>query len=96
MFVVKTPRGLEYTAANLIKEKNEKAEIEIRPGGYLGLLVVKGVKKEDLEKIPEIERIIPVIAECKTNLEDIISKAEEIIEKIARWIVYGELQGTVG
>ncbi len=85
LLVVKTPRGLEYVAAGAIRDRCGDVDIEIRPSGYLGLLIVKGVNKEDLLDIPEIERIIPVLEECKADLNEIVSKAENIVEKIGKF-----------
>ncbi len=80
MFLAKTPRGMEYVAADHVRDKNPTAEISVRPGGFLGLLLVNGVEKEDLLDIPEIERIIPISIVCNADLEEIVSKAGEIVE----------------
>jgi len=80
LFIAKTPRGMEYVAADHVREKNPAAEVSVRPGGFLGLVLVNGVEKEDLLEIPEIERIIPISIVCNADLEEIVSKAEEIVK----------------
>ncbi len=82
MFLVKTQRGMEYIAASHIKDVLGDVKIEIRPQGYLGLLLVYTDSREGLEKIPEIETIIPVIVECEAKLNEILSKAEVIAEAL--------------
>lgn len=82
MFLVKTQRGMEYIAASHIKDTLGDVKIEIRPQGYLGLLLVYTDSREELEQIPEIETIIPVIAECEAKLDEILSRAEVIAEAL--------------
>ncbi|MHC1635438.1 MAG: THUMP domain-containing protein, partial [Candidatus Methanospirareceae archaeon] len=79
MIVVKTERGMEYVAANLIRERC-KAEIEVRPGGYMGLLLVYHDDPEEIRDIPEIDRIIPVRVTCKSDVEEIVGRAEELVK----------------
>ncbi len=84
MLLIKTQRGMEYVAASYIKDALKDVEIEIRPSGYLGLLVVHcdvGLK-EKIEEIPEVETIVPVKVECEANLSEILSKAEMIAEEL--------------
>jgi tRNA acetyltransferase TAN1 len=78
LFVAKTSVGMEYIAANHVKEKAPDAEVSVRPGGFMGLLLVSNVDREDLLDVPEIERVIPVSIVCNANLNEIVSKAEEI------------------
>lgn len=82
MFLVKTQRGMEYIAASHIRDAIGDVRIEIRPQGYLGLLLVYTDSKEALEQIPEIETIIPVLVECEAKLEEILSKADMIAEAL--------------
>lgn len=84
MFLIKTQRELEYVAASHIKDAIGDVRIEVRPSGYLGLLIVHADEslKERLEEIPEIETIIPVLTECESDLKEIVSKADIIAEKI--------------
>ncbi len=80
MLLLKTQRGMEYVVASLIREKfgDEGVEIEIRPNGFLGIVIVSGVEKEDVEDIPEIETILPVLLTCKADLDEIVSCADRI------------------
>ncbi|MET1124200.1 MAG: SPOUT family RNA methylase [Archaeoglobaceae archaeon] len=74
---------MEYVAASYIKEKFPGVEVEVRPNGFLGLLVVHGdLKEEDLEDVPEIESVIPVAVQCKAELSEILSHAEQIAELV--------------
>ncbi len=81
MILVKTLRGMEYVAASYIKEKLN-AEVEVRPKGYLGLVIVHSDEIEKLGDIPEIETVIPISIECKADLNEILSYAEEISKMI--------------
>ena len=69
--IAKTRRGAEYIAKAAVKERYPEAEVTARPGGHLGLLIIKGVEKECVEEIPEIERAVKVLAECRAELEEI-------------------------
>uniref|UniRef100_A0A7C2NAC5 THUMP domain-containing protein n=1 Tax=Archaeoglobus fulgidus TaxID=2234 RepID=A0A7C2NAC5_ARCFL len=84
MLLIKTQRGMEYVAASHIKDAIGDVEIDIRPSGFLGLLLVRCDEslKEKLEEIPEIETIIPVLTECEAKLDEIILRAEMVAEKI--------------
>lgn len=85
MLLVKTQRGMEYVAASHIKEILDDVKLEVRPSGYLGLIIVhcNADLKEEIEKIPEIETIIPIVIECKAELEEILSKADKIAEELS-------------
>lgn len=81
MLLVKTQRGMEYVAASHIKERLD-AEVEVRPGGFLGLLVVHSDEAERIDDIPEIETIIPIQVECVADLNEILNHAKLIAEMI--------------
>ena len=70
MLLVKTQRGMEYIVANRIKEKLPDVKIDVRPEGYLGLLIVYTDEKEAIEDIPEIERILPIYIILSTPIKD--------------------------
>ena len=81
MIIAKTQRGLEYVAASHIRDAlAEDVKIEVRPAGYLGLIIVHSDQIEKLREVPEIERAIPVITVCKADPDEIASKAEEIVK----------------
>ncbi len=82
LMLVKTKREFEYVVESIIKEKFPHAEVLARPSGYLGLAFVEGVSKEELEEIPEIERVIPIYAKCKANLEEIVKSCEEVAKQV--------------
>ncbi len=78
-FLVKTQRELENVAASRIEEEAGDVETEPRPHGYLGLVLVRGdVSKEDLERIPEVERAIPIERECRADPDEIAEVAAEL------------------
>jgi len=78
-FLVKTQRGLEDVAASILEEEFD-VETRVRPGGYLGLVIVEGdVGKEDLEGVPEVERAVPVEAECDADPEEIAETAADLV-----------------
>ncbi|WP_457548504.1 SPOUT family RNA methylase [Archaeoglobus sp.] len=79
MLLVKTIRGMEYVAADHIRERLGDVKIEVRPSGYLGLIIVHSGEIEKIKDIPEIETIIPIKIVCKADVDEIVSKAEEIV-----------------
>ncbi|ADP78020.1 THUMP domain protein [Methanothermus fervidus DSM 2088] len=83
-FLITTPRGLEGTAANYIKEKIKDADVWITPMGYAGLVLVKTKEncEKQLKEIPEVERVIPVMFEVPAKLDEILSTAKNISKHI--------------
>lgn len=82
LYLVKTKKEFEYIAESIIKENFPQAKIVSRPHGYLGLLLVENGSEEKLEEIPEIERVIPIYAKCKANIEEIAKACEEVAKKV--------------
>jgi len=80
--LVKTKKEFEYIVESIIKEEFPEAKVIARPHGYLGLLLVENVSKQKLEEIPEIERVIPIYAKCKANLDEIAKACEETAKKV--------------
>ncbi len=80
MLLVKTLRGMEYVAGDLIRERLGDVKLEIRPHGYLGLIIVHSDDLDKIRDIPEIETIIPIGIVCKADVDEIVSKADEIVE----------------
>lgn len=79
--IVKTQRGMEYIAASYIKEKLG-VEVEVRPNGFLGLLIVHSKDEEALKDVPEIESVVPAQFMCKADIEEILSLAEKVAELV--------------
>ena len=79
--IVKTQRGMEYVAASYIKERLN-SEVEVRPAGFLGLIIVHSGEMEKMSDIPEIESVVPVFIECRAEVEEIIGQAPKIAELI--------------
>jgi tRNA acetyltransferase TAN1 len=71
---------MEYVAADHIRERLGNVKLEIRPSGYLGLIIVHSDEIDKIKDIPEIETIIPIYITCKADLDEIVSKAEEIVK----------------
>ncbi len=82
MLLVKTQRGMEYVAASYIRERLGDVKIEVRPSGFLGLVIVHSDEIEKIDDIPEIETIIPIAIECRADVDEIASKAEEVAKLI--------------
>ncbi|WP_456477814.1 SPOUT family RNA methylase [Geoglobus ahangari] len=80
MIFVKTQRGMEYIAMQNIKELMGDVKIEVRPAGYLGVLIVHSDDVEKVKEVPEVEKAIPVLFELRSDLDEILGKAEEIVE----------------
>ena len=82
LILAKTKKEFEYIVESIIKEKFPEAKVIARPHGYLGLVLVENVSKENLEEIPEIERAIPVYTKCKAELDEITKACGEVAKKI--------------
>lgn len=83
MIIAKTQRGLEYVAASHIRDAlsgGGDVKIEVRPAGYLGLVVIHSNQIEKVKEVPEVERAIPVVAVCRADPDEIASRAEEIVK----------------
>lgn len=82
LLIAKTKKEFEYIVESIIKEKFPHAKVIARPKGYLGLVIVEGVDKRELEEIPEIERAIPIYACCKANLDEIAQACEKVAKQV--------------
>jgi len=80
MILAKTQRGLEYIAASHVRDQLGDVEIEVRPDGYLGVLIIHSDEINKIKEIPEIEKAIPILFTVKSNLDEILSKAEDIVK----------------
>ncbi len=78
MILAKTQRGLEYIAASHVRDQLGDVKIEVRPNGYLGVLIVHSDEIDKVKEIPEIEKAIPILFTVKSDLNEIISRAEDI------------------
>lgn len=85
MIFVKTQRGMEYIAASRIKDELGDVKIEVRPAGYLGILIVHSDDVEKVKEVPEVERAIPVLFEVKSDLKEIVSRAEDIVKAMGEF-----------
>ncbi|WP_048086272.1 SPOUT family RNA methylase [Archaeoglobus veneficus] len=81
MLLIKTLVGMEYIAASYIRERLD-ADIEVRPSGFLGLVIVHSDEIERISDIPEIETIIPISIECKADINEILKQAPKIAKLI--------------
>lgn len=84
-FLVKTQRGMESVTANYIREALPDAEVWASPMGYSGLVIVETDDRSAEEKIleiPEVERAIKVLFEVPTEIEAILSVAEDVAKLI--------------
>ena len=82
--IVKTGKGLENIVASRVEELGFK--VLPKPLGLLGLVLVRVEDKGKLEdivklierEIPEAEKVLPVYATCKADLNVIAEKAAEV------------------
>ena len=85
-FIVKTQRGMESVAANYIRELLPGSRVWASPMGYSGLVIVESPDEDAEQKIlgvPEVERVIPVVAEVSADMEDIVKTAEFVAPLIS-------------
>ncbi len=86
LFVIKTLKNMERVAASYIRDLVPEAKIEIKPRGYLGIIIVK-IPREDKHKIhllyqiPELEKIIPIYSISSSNLEKICAEVKRLAKK---------------
>lgn len=79
MILVKTQREMEYIAKENIRDLLGDVKIEVRPAGYLGILIVHSDEIDRIKDVPEVEKAIPIFFEVKSDLNEILSRAEEIV-----------------
>ncbi len=84
-FLVKTRKEMENVVASILKEKYPNVEVISKPKGYFGLLLVKGVIKEDIEELPEVERVIPILGKCKAEIDEIVKTVEKVLENLEKF-----------
>ena len=74
--LLKTDLDLEATAASRVRELG--LSCTIRPDNFRGLILVDGASAEsitELEEIPELTTILPIDAECASDLQQIVEAA---------------------
>ncbi len=86
--IVKTRRGNEKIVASYISDLYPNVMVKPIPWGSRGIVLVEGLEGEEqayslIEKIPEIEKILPIICESKADLEDISKCVDVVIERIS-------------
>ncbi len=81
-YSVTTLRGLETVVADLLREKFD-AQVELFER-YAGLLrvTVDADQKEILDAAYEIDRAVPILAECNAEIEAILSTALQVAREI--------------
>ncbi len=81
-YIVTTLRGLETVVADLLREKFD-AQVELFER-YAGLLrvTVDADQKEILDAAYEIDRAVPILAECNAEIEAILSTALQVAREI--------------
>jgi len=87
--ILKTPRGLERVAATHVLEIYPNAKAIAKPLNFDGIVFVENVdpleaSKEIIEKIPEVEKALPVFTEVKADPKEIAEKAVLIAEKMIK------------
>lgn len=83
--IVKTPLGMERTAASYIAELDPQAKVDPIPMGFKGLVLVWGASEPNLEnlireKVPEVEDVVRVEKTVEARIEELVSAAEEIVK----------------
>jgi len=85
-----TLRGLEKIAAEHIREIIPSAIIDVKPYGFSGILLVSNVEEIEeavkliREKIPEVEKIFPILAQTEANIEKIVEETlRVVVDKIS-------------
>lgn len=84
--VLKTPRGLEKVVAAHVLEIYPNAKVIAKPFNYDGIVFVESLdplkaSKEIINKIPEVEKVLPVLAETRADPEEIADKAVLVAEE---------------
>jgi len=89
VIVVKTPKGLEKVAASRILELDPEAEVETKPMGFLGLVLVK--PSTDPERLYEALRSEVLEAEKVLLAERVCEASPERIAKAAAEVSVGRI-----
>lgn len=84
--IIKTSRGFEKIVASHILEVFPNVEVIPAPKGFKGIVFVKGGDPHRLfntlrNKIPEIEKILPIYASCSSNIEEISETAYKVVKE---------------
>jgi len=87
MILVKTPLGMENIAASRIAELSEGVEVEAKPYGYPGLVLVRGGGRELADRIKaevvEAEKVLYAEEVVSADLESISDAAARVAR---RWL----------
>lgn len=76
--------GMERIAASYIRELIPQASIVSAPHGFLGLILVSNIEdpykvlSEVKAKVPEVERVYPILESCKASLDEIVRHAKKL------------------
>lgn len=85
MILVKTPLGMERVAASWILEVEPGVEVEAKPGGFPGLVLVKdggpGLVEKLRSKVVEAERVLVVDEEVEAELDRIVEASLRVAER---------------
>lgn len=85
--LVKTPKGLECTAASYISELFPGATVVAKPAGMAGLVLVDGIPdrakaaEEVKRRVPEAEYVLAIDAEARAELDEIARAAAEVAKR---------------
>ncbi len=85
MILAKTQRGMEYIAASHVKELIGDVDIDVRPSGYLGLIIIHSDDIDKVKEVPEVEKAIPILFVVKSDLNEILSRAEDIVRAMGEF-----------
>lgn len=84
--LVKTRRGFERIVATHIIDLFGEIPIRPAPWGSQGIVLVEGLGESDAERIlkeiPEVEKALPILCECKASLEELAECAKEVAHRI--------------
>ncbi len=86
MILIKTIRGLENIAASRLQELFPQAEVLPRYKGYLGIVLIRNIEPTEKnidaikKEILEAEKILPVIAKCKSDIESIVDTISKVVK----------------
>ncbi|MEM4700216.1 MAG: SPOUT family RNA methylase [Candidatus Nezhaarchaeales archaeon] len=88
MILIKTPLGMERVAASRVLELGLGAEVEPRPRGYPGLVLVRGCGPDAAgrlrEELVEAERVLVVDEEVEAELDKIVEASLKVAEERLR------------
>ncbi len=82
--MVKTPLGMERVAASRIRELDDSVEVNVKPDGYSGIVLVKGdygLASKIKSEVLEAEKVMVADEVVEASIESVVSAAVRVAKE---------------